>query len=173
MTRFLERRNAVYTAVGLGLALMGISLGVEATYLLSHTLFWTGASICLLAAVVAYGQGARAMADGKDRSIHVGNVSSVNQSGGITAGVYVGNPPRTLGDNFKAELLRKLPKGKAVEISKCVGIADAAALTEEIATFLRANGYTLLPVADVLGMQLKGVAIWEHTDPPQIIVGDR
>lgn len=174
MPSFLSRRNAAYTAVGLGVTIAGLGFAIDPSMTQWPARILLGIGLIILIGSSAYSFVHRndPVTDPKP-GINIGSVSSVNQSGGITAGVYVGNPPRTLGDNFKAELLRKLPRGKPVEISKCVGIADAQALVDEISAFLRANGFTLLPVGDVLGMQLKGVAIWEHTDPPQIIVGDR
>jgi hypothetical protein len=70
------------------------------------------------------------------------NVTSYNQSGGITAGtVNIGTGRAEFNDQLKADLLQKVPKGN-VQLQTIGGNADQA-IGNEVEAFLRQNGYSV------------------------------
>jgi hypothetical protein len=77
------------------------------------------------------------------------NVTSYNQSGGITAGtVNIGGGRAEFNDQLKADLLQKLPKGN-VQLKTIGGNADQT-IGNEVEAFLRQNGYSVQRM--VIGM---------------------
>ncbi len=77
------------------------------------------------------------------------NVTSYSQSGGITAGtVNIGPVPRSLNNEvwavpLKAKILRELPRDKPITVMAVMGDSEAISLAQEIAAFLKANGFPL------------------------------
>jgi len=70
------------------------------------------------------------------------NVTSYNQSGGITAGtVNIGAGRTGFNDQLKADLLQKVPKGE-VRLNTVGGDADQA-IGNEVEAFLQQNGYSV------------------------------
>jgi len=70
------------------------------------------------------------------------NVTSYNQSGGITAGtVNIGTGRAEFNDQLKADLLRKVPRG-SVQLQTVGGNADQA-IGNEVEAFLKQNGYSV------------------------------
>jgi len=74
------------------------------------------------------------------------NVTSYNQSGGITAGtVNIGAGRAEFNDQLKADLLQKVPKGN-VQLQTVGGNADQA-IGNEVEAFLKQNGYSVQRMA--------------------------
>lgn len=71
------------------------------------------------------------------------NVSSTNQSGGITANqVNIGAIPRNLDVNLKNQLLVNLKdKNEHIDIASVMGDSEAFRLANQINDFLKAQGY--------------------------------
>lgn len=72
------------------------------------------------------------------------NVTSHNQSGGITANqVNIGAVPRKLDINVQNQLLGALQnKSEAIEITSIMGDSESFDFATQISDFLKANGYT-------------------------------
>lgn len=73
------------------------------------------------------------------------NVTSVNQRGGITAGVVTFKPqPRTLGDRQRNQLRQLLPDStKTVTIISTMGDGEALQYAQEIKKFLENEGFNV------------------------------
>lgn len=97
----------------------------------------------------------------KDDITHI-NVSSTNQIGGITAGVFnvYQKPQRSLDENFKAKLLSFLPsKNAKVHVSVNGMENEGRIFGASIHAFLTSQGY-----ADVQGVHtILGFAPFEGT----------
>lgn len=82
----------------------------------------------------------------KDSIIHppMINVSSTNQSGGITANqVNIGSIPRNIDNKTKNELLEMLKvKNEPIDISSVMGDSEAFKYANQINDFLKSQGYT-------------------------------
>ena len=75
-----------------------------------------------------------------DNDVHI---TSINQSGGITAGtVNIGNPTRTITDQNKAFLQEHLPKDAPVTVVCTMGDGEAHSFANDILNWLQANGYS-------------------------------
>lgn len=83
------------------------------------------------------------MSDAEKPSGTTINVTSHNQSGGITAHtVNIGKEQRQLGDEERAFLTSTIPKHARVEIQNPLGDAEAHTYRVEIQQFLLEQGYT-------------------------------
>jgi hypothetical protein len=76
------------------------------------------------------------------------NVTSLNQSGGITAGtVYIGSVDRSLSnpvfDPLKSQMLANIPRAKSVTVTAVLGDSESFRFAAEIHAFLKANGFTM------------------------------
>jgi hypothetical protein len=80
------------------------------------------------------------------RTIINQNVTSYNQSGGITAHtVNVDRRiKRTMTDDFRAGLLRGLPRDKPIQVMGMNGNTESMAFANEIHHFLQANNFQML-----------------------------
>ena len=110
------------------------------------------------------------------------NVTSFNQSGGITAGtVHIGSQPRTLSDpqltGLKAQILRDVPRTKPITVIALMGDAESYRFGAEIHAFLKANGYNM---AEPTGISQAiftpppvGVGLQDKGDHLDFIVGSK
>ena len=71
------------------------------------------------------------------------NVTSNNQSGGITANqVNIGSVPRNLDENFKRQLLEALTiKSEKIDIASVMGDSESFRFANQINDFLKSQGY--------------------------------
>jgi hypothetical protein len=105
------------------------------------------------------------------------NVTSVNQSGGITAGVVnVGHPTRHVDENF-LRWFREKGIGKEEEI-RVVAVADdseAWELAWEMGNFLKSQGYKVTTVgqAIMISPPKMGIEIVKIDGQIEIIIGRR
>jgi hypothetical protein len=71
------------------------------------------------------------------------NVTSNNQSGGITAGqVIVGRPGRQLEESHRRDLARVLRKERFTVVRAIMGDAEAFQFAQQILAFLQEEGYS-------------------------------
>jgi hypothetical protein len=102
-------------------------------------------------------------------------VSSVSQSGGITAGTFnnIVSPPRTLSPDFEAQLKRIMAGRKKAKVLSSVGDGEAGQFAGQIEKFLRSNGYEIVEVAQVVTVPaVIGVeANYEGEDTVRFVVG--
>lgn len=107
------------------------------------------------------------------------NVTSYNQSGGITAHtVNIGPQPRTLSTMPKltASLRDLVPKTKPVDVYAVMGDADGMQFASEIYAFLGANGYKLKYPHISQGVRMpvpSGVSAIDHGDYFEVVVGTK
>lgn len=72
------------------------------------------------------------------------NVTSHNQSGGITAHtVNVQNVVARMGPNLKAQILREMPRDRPIQLEYIMGDKSGYRLAQEIFEFLQTNGFAL------------------------------
>jgi hypothetical protein len=72
------------------------------------------------------------------------NITSNNQSGGITAGnVNVGRVPRAIDQSLRAQILAQLPRDKEIVVVGILGDAESINFAEQIHAFLKANGFKM------------------------------
>jgi hypothetical protein len=75
------------------------------------------------------------------------NVTSHNQSGGITAHTVTVNPRRTLAspqmEGLKRQMLSELSKDKPITVMGIWGDTESCMFAEEIHAFLKANGFNM------------------------------
>ena len=112
------------------------------------------------------------MADDKKTIINQ-NITSTNQSGGVTAHtVNIGKLPRGL-DSDSQQTLLKVPKSNPIEIACPLGDSEANNLAEQIQKFMRQNGYNVLGINRVMFQSAtpKGVVIEVGPTATGIIVG--
>lgn len=110
-----------------------------------------------------------------DKPTHI-NITSTNQSGGITAHtVNVGKPPRELkaADQSALLALLNLPTGSKFDIESPMGDNEAIALADAIEKFLQREGYVLgkSQIAMKFGVWPPGVTIYRGATPWLISVG--
>ena len=109
------------------------------------------------------------------------NITSYNQSGGITAGVVnVAPAPRSLNNEawaatLKSQILSQLPKDKPIIVMAIAGDQEAMSLAQEIHAFLKENGF---PLAEENGISqgffsgpVKGLEIRDDEKTRTFIVG--
>ena len=84
------------------------------------------------------------------------NITSHNQSGGITAQtVNIGPGQRHMNESLGADLKKNVPTGSEVTIVAVMGDNEAMAFAEEIRKWMLANGYP----------NVKGVNLSMYLDP--------
>ena len=72
------------------------------------------------------------------------NVTSYNQSGGITAGeIHVGEQARHITPEVASQLYQHLPKDKKVSIAAVMGDQEAFRFANEVKDYLSSKGYTV------------------------------
>jgi hypothetical protein len=72
------------------------------------------------------------------------DIRSYNQSGGITAGnVTIGQIPRSLDAGLQAQILREMPRDKAISVTAVAGDSEAMNLASQVYEFMKANGFHL------------------------------
>lgn len=101
------------------------------------------------------------------------NVTSINQSGGITAHtVNIGQKPPALSDENKIEILKLLPNKRAkIFVSAINGDNRAVFLAGQILSFLvKKNLYKLIGVNTVFVPLTQGVQIRKNSDSEYVIV---
>jgi hypothetical protein len=116
--------------------------------------------------------GAVAMPDEKKGDVF--NVTSHNQSGGITAGkIVVGQPARHVDAQLGGELRQKVPRGIPVFIQIEMGDVESKQFAEEISGFLKKEGYSVFdPIGVVVGTSFKpGIEIITYPNQTNIRVG--
>ncbi len=106
------------------------------------------------------------------------NVTSYNQSGGITAGtVNIGPQPRSLAnpntDELKKQILRELPRDKPIVIQAVMSDTESMSFAEEIHAFLKSNGFQLdgEVVYAMFVSPLKGLFMRDEGAKFKLIVG--
>ncbi|MCU1315946.1 MAG: hypothetical protein JWN63_1268 [Candidatus Acidoferrum typicum] len=107
------------------------------------------------------------------------NVTSINQSGGITAHtVVVGPAQRSMSgpgsDALRAQILRDLPRTKPITVMALMGDNESYRFAAEIHAFLKANGFKLAEDGisqGVLNPPPRGLSINDHGDRMDFIVG--
>lgn len=75
------------------------------------------------------------------------NVTSFNQSGGITAHtVNIGPPQRSLAQEagLRAQIFNEVPRDKPIQVFAIMGDSESYRFAAEIHAFLKANGFPLL-----------------------------
>jgi hypothetical protein len=89
------------------------------------------------------------------------NVSSTNQSGGITAHtISFQKPLRTMGDGMKKTILEQCPRDKMIVVWSIAGDEESHSFAKEIFDFMRSNGFKLFgdgPTGNIFFKPLKGV----------------
>jgi hypothetical protein len=101
-----------------------------------------------------------------------------NNHGIITQGQhgnnYLGQLPRHLSDQEKADFLSKLPRDRNIEISFEQSDSDTANLADEIKTFLNSNGWTISKFQGAIMFTAngtpRGVFINLNLDKPELPV---
>lgn len=120
------------------------------------------------------GAGEKTMADDKKT---VFNVTSKNQSGGITAGqVNIGPQPRVLGDQAKSTLLRIIAErnGAPITVTAVMGDGEAFQLAEQVKSFLESEGHQIMGVNQaVYTKPVMGQLVEGGPDKVDIIIGTR
>ncbi|HSB92406.1 MAG TPA: hypothetical protein VLC28_04780 [Flavitalea sp.] len=94
------------------------------------------------------------------------NVTSNNQSGGITAGVvHFSKPGRHINDKLKEQLDQEFPNThESVRISVITGNGEALTFAEEIRQYLNTKGVSIGQVGQFMGGPLKGQKIAKDKD---------
>jgi hypothetical protein len=115
------------------------------------------------------------MSDDEKKSIY--NVTSKNQSGGITAGqVTVGHPPRQMDEVNRRGLRDHIPAGAKVDVTAVLGDGEALRLAQQIAQFLLAEGYSTSGGASqaIYTQAVTGVSVQPNSDGSwSVVVGSR
>lgn len=107
------------------------------------------------------------------------NVTSHNQSGGITAHTVnqFAPPDRKLTDRDKREIAEMIPAGAKVRVSVSMGDAEAFSLGKEIEAHLVASGYDVTPdefSQAVWNQPMRGKMIDKRPDGSyDVIIGSR
>ncbi len=80
------------------------------------------------------------------------NVTSINQTGGITANkVYIDSPQRELVSELKTNILNLLPnKDEAIQIESPIGHMESITLAKKVVDFLKSCGYKDVHGIDVI-----------------------
>jgi hypothetical protein len=119
-------------------------------------------------------------ARGKPLAEFAQNVTSYNQSGGITAGtVNIGPQPRHMesieASPLKNQLLTNLPRDKPIVVMAVMGDAEAMQFAQEIAKFLNDNHFPLKENGKisqgVFAGPLNGIELREDEATRTLIVG--
>jgi hypothetical protein len=102
------------------------------------------------------------------------NVTSHNQSGGITAGevnIYGSKPARHL-TTQDLEHFRRIPAGANVTVVAPIGDAEAIGFADEIAGWLRTNGWPGVMNQDVMRYPpMVGQKVIVNGNEVQILIG--
>jgi hypothetical protein len=101
------------------------------------------------------------------------NITSYNQSGGITAqNVNLGIVPRRLDDNGRSQIRSLIPKSKKVVVSAALGDGEACQLAAEVFAFMKADGWDVEGVNQSIWMPpIRGQQINNQVDPWQMNIG--
>jgi hypothetical protein len=105
----------------------------------------------------------------------VSNVTSYNQSGGITAQqVNIEQPRRHVDDRLKVKMLNELPRDKPVEVVTVMGDTEAHAFAEEMLQFLKTSGFDASGVTQAIFAEpVRGIDCHTYENPMQLIIGSR
>jgi len=91
------------------------------------------------------------------------NVSSINQSGGITAHtVNIGKPRRVMGQRMKRGILEQCPRDKKIVVWSVAGDEETHYLAQEVFEFMRTNGFSMFgegPQGNVYLQPSRGVRL--------------
>ena len=104
------------------------------------------------------------------------NVTSYNQSGGITAGeIHVGEQARHITPEVASQLYQHLPKDKKVSITAVMGDQEAFRFANEVKDYLSSKGYTVDGVSQsIYSRPVVGQTINRNDDGGfDIIIGAR
>lgn len=171
MRLFSESRLAVWSYVGVGVALM-TPAAFEGTNPLLVVLFGVGALLALVPAIYAFTKRNQTMpSDKKPDGIHI---SSVNQSGGFTGIQNVhhhGKPQRRFADADLIQIASHLQPGSAVDVQFMQGDGDGAQLATQIGDYLTSKGFKPEVGALLTNAHVKGVTLYLKNEPPCIQIG--
>ena len=112
------------------------------------------------------------MADDKNNQIH--NVTSYNQSGGVTAHtVNIGPQRRKMDDALRNQILTQLPRDKEISVTAVMGDGEALEFALEINAFLHANGFKVPSATGISQAVFVGSVPPLQFDPTQnsLVVG--
>ena len=107
------------------------------------------------------------------------NVTSNNQSGGITAGqVNFERPPWRINDGIRAQLRSMVRKETKVSVTSVQGDGDASMMAYDIRTFLKADGFNIdanviSSESVFIGPPVIGLQLHDKNGGQEIIVGHR
>lgn len=107
------------------------------------------------------------------------NISSTNQTGGITAqNVHISSmkPQRKLNDVVKLEIINRLPvKNEIIRIYSAMGDREATNLGQQIKDFLLENGYTMVQGVDyaALDINVTQIEFYRNNSVVEIYVGSQ
>ena len=104
------------------------------------------------------------------------NVTSINQSGGITAHtVNVEPQPRQMTPELGKQLSQLVPLGSKVTVVAVMGDSEAFAFASAIKSWLQVNGYTNVSGVDqaVYSQPVTGQNITKKGDGFEIVIGGR
>jgi hypothetical protein len=104
------------------------------------------------------------------------NITSHNQSGGITAHTVNVNPrfQHALGNAIREKLLHNVPSQKLAVVWATHGDEESYRYAAEIFDFLKSKGFNLFgsaPVNNIFTSPLYGVTVTPHDDKTEIYVG--
>ena len=117
------------------------------------------------------------MADDDRRDRPNVNITSHNQTGGITAHtVNVGRPQRAIDDDCRNNLLNGIPGDRPVAIRALLGDTEAITFAEQIRALLIANGYRMKDNATGISQCVfvptpHGTIVTTHDDHTDVVVG--
>jgi hypothetical protein len=134
------------------------------------------AAVAFLAALVGILQflGIGPVRMGDDEKSSTFNVTSHNQSGGITAGVVnVGPRPRHFTANDAQQITQAIPKGSDVTVTATMNSDEALAYAFEIYNWLKANGYPNVqgPNSAMWSQPVFGQSVRRNGDKFDVIIG--
>lgn len=103
------------------------------------------------------------------------NVTSYNQTGGITAGqVFVGNPNRHLDEGLRQQLRAALPRDKRVTVIAVMGDGEAFQFADEVKRFLESENYNVSGVDQgVFSGPVIGQGVQPRGDGFEVVIGTR
>ncbi len=106
------------------------------------------------------------------------NITSINQTGGITAHtvntVHMGVPPRRMNASYAEDLKRAIPLSAKVSVEAVASDPEAFGFANEILDWLVANGYSnvdALGVTQVWGAPYQGHKIKMRSGEFVVFVG--
>ena len=112
-----------------------------------------------------------------DDENNIFNVSSTNQSGGITAGqVNIGTQPRVLTDQNRAQILSivEARNGAPISVTAVLGDGEAFQYAEQIKAFLESKGHQVKGVNQaVYTGPMMGQSVNEEIDKVDFVIGTR